>query len=73
MNIHDALQISAELTDHPAPEPLQLAYDRGYRDGYAAGLQAALRVVQRPRYTEPTCPDCGHPLTANGCEECSYG
>lgn len=21
-------------------------------------------------YTEPTCPDCGHPLTDAGCEEC---
>lgn len=45
-------------------------YDRGYTAGYEAGLQAALVVIQRPHFVEPTCPDCGHPLAGGGCPEC---
>lgn len=72
MNAHDAREISAELMNATPTGPLQMFYDRGYRAGYAAGLQAALDIAQKPNvYIEPTCCDCGHPLDSGGeCWRC---
>ena len=75
MDIIDALEISAELTATDAPlteaDVYRLGHDRGYSAGYQAGLETALQIINRRAvYAAPTCPECGHPLTANGCEEC---
>ena len=66
-----SLRIARELADPPPLDELQLMFDRGYRQGYAAGLRLGLAASHPSHvYTEPTCPECGHALTAAGCEEC---